>query len=587
MKKESFEIVKLITNAARHCWRAGKLLFLSLVLSSLLKGLSEIAEIYLLQKLFSNVTSYLNAQSSMEQVLFSVILLGIVLILSQGIQLWEYLAQGYFWRIGNGYFHALLHRRLSKEPALSYETPEFLNRWEKAAEGCEDAPTAVECVCHSLCYYIPFFTLTTMYLYRLAPAMVFAMLIILLSALFSEWIKASKTYAFENEVADLKRKSMHYEACIVGTAYVKETRFLGAVGFFLKYYDDSIKKYSEKFIRKEKSNLKSDMMLNFVNIIGYLLIFIILLFYMRRGTVHVVEFATIYFAIDKVKNAMEAMVAMIGETMQSVVRMAFLFDFLKTEESHKVDETISKKSEISLRNVSFSYPLSDKKVLQNIDMEIKCGETVAIVGDNGAGKSTLTKILIGLYPPTEGSVLYGEQETNLFEDRRVMEKISAVFQNFNKYFLTLQENVKIGHFSEKHSCQKLLEKVGVNFKSLQEREDSLLGKEFGGTELSGGEWQRVAIARGLYKNCDVIVLDEPTAAIDPLEESYLFEMFRKISEGKTCVLVTHRMGAVKMADRIFMMEHGKIVEVGTHEELMARGGKYRELFEMQAKWYVR
>ncbi len=585
MNLKKFKTISLVKNAVIYCWRAGKILFFSLILSSIFKCLAEIGEIYFLQALFSNVTLYLNEQNSLKMVVASLCVLGIVLILAQGIELWEYLSQGYFWRRGNGYFHSLLHQRLSQESALSYESPDFMNQWEKAEDGCEDAPSAVECVFHILCYYIPFFTLTTIYLYQLAPAMVLAMAIILLSALVSEGMKASRTYEFEKEVSSLSRTYEHYEECIAEKEYVKETRFLGAMGFFLKCYDDTIKKYCDKYVQKESWNLKINGILSIINVFGYVLIFAMLLFYMKRGNLQVVEFATIYFAIDKVKNAMEDMVGMIGEAMQSVVRMSFLFEFLEMEESYKIDEFVSKKAGISLRNVSFSYPFSDKNVLENINLEIKAGETVAIVGDNGAGKSTLTKILIGLYPPTEGCVMYGEKQLDLYEHARVTEHISGVFQNFNKYFLNLQENIQIGHFEENHSCRKLLEKIGLDCNKLADGEETLLGKEFGGTELSGGEWQRVAIARGLYKTSDVIVLDEPTAAIDPLEESCLFEMFRKISQGKTCILVTHRMGAVKMADRIFMMEQGRIIEEGTHEQLMANGGRYKELFGLQAKWY--
>ncbi len=584
-KEKTIKMAGLAKYAVTHCWYANRLLFLSLVFSSLFKGLYEIAEIYLLQTLFSVVAVYLAEKKNPEQMVGAVLVLGLVLILSQGIQLWEYLSQGYFWRRGNGYFHSLLHQKLAKEPALSYEDSEFLNHWENAAVGCEDVPTAAECICHLLCYYIPFFAMTTIYLYQLAPVMVLAMAVILISALISEKLKAQGTYEFETQAADLNRKLKHYEDCITAKEYVKETRFLGAVGFFMKRYDDTLKTYYKKAFQKESGDLKRSLKLNAVTIAGYLLIFCLMLYYMKSGEIHVIEFATIYFAVDRVKTAMEDMIAMIGEAMQSVVRMSFLFEFLNAEEFCKQDETVSKKTGICFKNVSFSYPSTSKKVLENINLEIKPGETVAIVGDNGAGKSTLTKVLIGLYPPTEGCVMYGENRLDLFEDARVTENISGIFQNFNKYFLTLQENIKIGHFSEEHPCRKLLEQVGVAYKALSEQEDTLLGKEFGGTELSGGEWQRVAIARGLYKTSDVIVLDEPTAAIDPLEESCLFDMFRQISKGKTCILVTHRMGAVKMADRIFMMERGKIIESGTHDELIAQGGKYKELFGLQAKWY--
>ncbi len=226
-----------------------------------------------------------------------------------------------------------------------------------------------------------------------------------------------------------------------------------------------------------------------------------------------------------------------------------------------------------------------KNVITDLSLCVKKGETIAIVGDNGAGKSTLVKLLIGLYQPSEGMVACGGAEGNVYADETGYGNRSAVFQNFSKYYLSLEDNVRISAPKRQQDCKQLLQEVGLNPDRLPGGTCALLGKEFGGAELSGGEWQRIAIARGIYRRSDIIVLDEPTASIDPIEESRLFELFYKVSRGRTCILVTHRMGAVKMADRILMLENGAVIEEGSHMDLMKKRGKYYELYQLQAKWY--
>lgn len=586
MKNKGSNWIHMFSSSIEYSWKAGPFVFFSVIFSSAAKCIFQLAEIYLLQNLFYTITRFAGKECEIQYVYHVIFEMAVVMIISQIVELGEYLAQGYFWRRGNGYLHSLFHRHLSQCDAIEFENSDFLNAVDRACRGCEDAPEAIRNFLQIIFYYIPFCVLTGWYLYKILPIMLLALGVISLSALASELVKANSTYKYENRVAGLNRKMDYYEKYIASREYIKETRFLGIKNFFIKKYDDTLALLKIEFHLKEQFGLKSNMVLNVINVIGYTLVFLILVLCIKRGYVNVVEFATIYFAVEKVKSTLEDVISRVGDTLQNVAKMSFLFEFLdRSAVIIKNNENLPKKENIILKNVSFRYPGTEEDVIKNLSLKINAGETTAIVGDNGAGKSTLVKLLIGLYQPSEGNIIYGNREVKEYSSKAIHENVSAVFQNFGKYWMTLEDNIKISSPWSKKDCRELLKIVGLNVQKFSSEEQEMLGKEFGGSDISGGEWQRVAIARGIYRTSDIIVLDEPTASIDPIEESKLFELFYQISNDRTCILVTHRMGAVKMADRILMLEDGKVIEEGSHAELMAKREKYYKLYNLQSKWY--
>mgnify|MGYP002510806296 CR=1 FL=1 len=240
--------------------------------------------------------------------------------------------------------------------------------------------------------------------------------------------------------------------------------------------------------------------------------------------------------------------------------------------------------QVEVRDISFSYPGVSEPVLKNLSLTISKGERLAIVGRNGAGKTTLVKLLCGLYRPDSGQILFdGEQIGG-------MEGLSAaVFQDFKLFAYTLYDNVVMGR-DEDAELMPIFERVGLEstVEGLPEREHSYLYKLFEptGVELSGGNEQRLAIARALYRDAPVLILDEPTAALDPVSEEEIFHSFREISHGKTSVMISHRLSATRLCDRIVVLQDGCIVEEGSHEELMGvENGIYRNMFETQAQYY--
>jgi ATP-binding cassette subfamily B protein len=248
---------------------------------------------------------------------------------------------------------------------------------------------------------------------------------------------------------------------------------------------------------------------------------------------------------------------------------------------------------IQIKNLSFAYPGSDKPTLKNLNLTIAPGEMIALVGENGAGKTTLAKLLCRLYDPTEGAILWNDRDYRELDLNELRSKIAVVMQDYARFPATLRENVGWGDLPKLESdraIQTVLEEAGVAnlTHKLTHGLETPLGKQLeNGVDLSGGQWQRVSIARSLLRSqAELLVFDEPTAALDPKNEHEIYQIFRTIAQGRMSIVVSHRLALAKIADRIIVLEHGKILEIGTHAELMAKGDRYYEMFTRQASSYL-
>ena len=241
--------------------------------------------------------------------------------------------------------------------------------------------------------------------------------------------------------------------------------------------------------------------------------------------------------------------------------------------------------------VGFRYPGAENWAVRDLSFTLHAGEVLALVGENGAGKTTLVKLLARLYDPVEGRILLDGHDLREYDLEALRAHVGVIFQDFVRYAFTAAENVAVGRIDarddrpriERAATQSLADAV---IRRLPKGYDQIMGKRFRtGVDLSGGEWQKVAIARAYMRDADLLILDEPTAALDARSEFEVFERFKELSAGKTAVLISHRFSTVRMADRILVLERGRIEEVGTHEQLLASGKRYAELFELQAAGY--
>jgi ATP-binding cassette subfamily B protein len=243
------------------------------------------------------------------------------------------------------------------------------------------------------------------------------------------------------------------------------------------------------------------------------------------------------------------------------------------------------------RNVSFAYPGTERRVLKDFNFTLRTGERIALIGENGQGKTTVVKLITRLYDPTEGQILLDGIDLREYNLEDLHQEIGVIFQDFMRYEMTARENIAIGRVELPHTEEEI--EIAAR-KSLAEgvidkmphRYDQILGRRFeGGVDLSGGEWQKIALARAYLRDAQLLVLDEPTAALDAKSELEVFQRFAELTEGKMALLISHRFSTVRMADRIVVLEGGRLVEEGTHQQLIALGGRYAEMFEMQAASY--
>ena len=253
------------------------------------------------------------------------------------------------------------------------------------------------------------------------------------------------------------------------------------------------------------------------------------------------------------------------------------------------DKNISFKT-VEFKNVSFKYPDTDKIILDGVSFTIENGKHYAFVGVNGAGKTTITKLITGLYTNYEGEILVDSRPLKELAQARIKGLSSVVYQDFAKYYISLYDNIALGNLetNDRKPVESAVELVGLSeaVDNLKDGLDTPLGKILeNGADLSGGEWQRAAMARSVLSSAPLKILDEPTAALDPIAESMVYQNFERISKGMTTVFISHRLGSTKLADVIHVLSDGKIAESGSHNELMAKNGIYREMFDSQAEWY--
>lgn len=301
-------------------------------------------------------------------------------------------------------------------------------------------------------------------------------------------------------------------------------------------------------------------------------------------------------ALQRGQSALQGLLGNLSSLYEDNLFLANLYEFLDlkpklVEPLHPKSLPQPFKSSITFNNVSFQYSTTTRQALFDINLTIKPGEVVALVGENGSGKTTLVKLLCRLYDPTSGNITIDGIDLREFNTTDLRRQISVIFQDYAKYHFTAAENIWLGNIDIPQNHEDVIKaayRSGADevIKSLPNGYDTILGKLFDqGEELSIGQWQKIALARAFLRNSQVIILDEPTSAMDPKAEEEVFEKFRQLIKGQAAILISHRLSTVKMADRIYLLEYGKIVESGTHEELMQLGGSYAHLFETQAKNY--
>lgn len=433
-----------------------------------------------------------------------------------------------------------------------------------------------------------------------------ALIIVLatIPALFLRRYQTEQQYKMNQWNSFEGQMQMYLGWVITKRKYVKEMRFYQLYDYVEDKYDESVLKVYNEQIKLTRRSLYTELASNILLYGSIAVALALISIEIFQGAAKIGAFMLIYNSVRNIQNALLSIASSVDyissegrylEDYETVMNyeeenMEPVSDTgTKSENKHVPDRDAD--VEITFDHVTFSYPGSEREVIRDLSLTIKPGEKIAIVGENGSGKSTFVALLTGLYSPTKGRILINGKD---IQDNLTFlrEKISCTMQDFLHYSSTITENVQIGDLSHSHEtgdAEEALRKADLveYVNSLEKKGDTYLGNiHEGSIDLSGGQWQKLAMARNLYKEqAKVMLLDEPTAALDPLAESRLYKEFAALTQDKTVLLISHRLGVTKIVDRVLVFDNGKIAEDGTHEELYSADRLYTKMYNAQMQWY--
>lgn len=396
------------------------------------------------------------------------------------------------------------------------------------------------------------------------------------------------------------RRESYISAQAVDSAAGKDIRIYRLMDWFLRKYDESLKEMGKIYGAIHDWYVFRNIVHAFLQLMMNGLSFGLLVHMLVRGELTPAEFVFYIGLVSGFSQYFEDALRQIMSFNNTSASISYIREFLETKDTwnrgegmgeKRMEQIRSQAVKLELRNVSFTYPGSETPTLKNISTVIRPGEKVALIGLNGAGKTTLVKLICGFYHPTEGEILLNDIPIQKFNREEYYSLVSVLFQDSTLLALTLDENLtgQTAEKTDRRKLKKVLELSGFAdvYEGLSKKGDTLLVKELNrnSTDFSGGERQKMLFARTLYQNAPLVILDEPTAAMDPLAENELYMNYGKAMENKTGIYISHRLSSTRFCDRILLLEHGEIIEEGTHEGLLAGKTRYAELFEVQSQYY--
>ena len=557
---------------------------------AVMNGLSFALAVVATQRLFDAVSDAASGKAGYGDCVFRLLMLAAVTFGQQiinGIQ--NFHGMGVLLPKSAGRLTALIHNKIKRIDPVKFEDTDFLDNLNKAKEGVRAITMFCMLVFACISFYGIYFVAIGVYLFRLKPMLIVTLLLAFIPAMLAQIFNVRIFAGLEEESAPLRREYDYYKKAICDREYFKETRILGAFHFFYNLYENTLKVLTGKVWKAERKVALLQLMLDFTTFAGMAASAYMLFTATMSGEITAGMFAAVFAALTQIFAIMQEVVKQhMGNMNRDIGKVVNFIRLLDMPERGGREGEIDFTGGIAAENISFRYPGRESFSVKDVSVNIGEKETIAIVGENGAGKSTLVRLLTGIYLPTQGKVSIGGLDTAEYAPASVYKGISGVFQKYQRYKMTLKENVAISDDTIEADDDKIcsvLEEAG--FEKDRIGLDDMLSPEYGGIDISGGQWQRVAIARGLYRVNGFIVLDEPTSAIDPIEETLVYKQFARLAEGKCALIVTHRIGSAKLADRIIVMDGGRIADMGTHDELISRPGQYAKMWEAQAGWYER
>ncbi len=593
--KDSFKALKTIPRFFKEIYRSSPRLFYINAFSRLINAFTPVVilwvgkmiideiilQVSLTDKDFSQLWKYVAIELAVA-ILSD--LLGRVINLTDGL-------------LGDLYSNASSEKIIRKTAELTIaqlEDPEFYDKLERART---QTNSRVDLMSNALGQAESLISMVSLIagLVYFEPILILILVLSIIPSFINEAKFSSTRYSLARSWTAERRELDYLRFIGANNQTAKEIKLFGLTDFIADRFKNLSGDYYEL---NKKLSLKQSFYGSIFNILGvlsYYGAYIFIIFRVLSGVISIGELTFLSGSFNRLRNNLQGFFSRFTRISESALYLQDYFDFidLSIEKTNEVKtpmpKTILKGFEIN--DLHFAYPGSEHEVLKGVTFKMNAGEKMAFVGQNGAGKTTLIKLFLRFYEPTQGEILLDGININKFDIDEYRNRFGVIFQDFFKYEFTLRENIAVGNIAEvendeiiKYAASKSLAEQVVNEMSdgLQQR----LGRRFyKGTELSGGQWQKVALARAYMKDADIMVLDEPTSALDAQAEFDVFERFIALTKGKTSIIISHRFSTVRMADRILVLQDGRVLELGTHQELMENPKLYRELFELQAAGY--
>jgi ATP-binding cassette subfamily B protein len=429
-----------------------------------------------------------------------------------------------------------------------------------------------------------------------APGLIALLLVGLVPAFLGELHFSARSYSLDFGRTPERRELDYVRQTGASVETAKEVKIFGLNAFLIERY----RTLAEGFYRANRALARRraawGTLLTAIGTLGYYGAYALIAWRTVRGDFTIGDLTFLAGSFRRLRTLLDSLLSGFSQVAGQALYLDDLFSFFEVQpEIVSAPDARPFPARIErgfvFEDVGFRYPGAERWAVRHLSFTLKAGEVIALVGENGAGKTTLVKLLARLYDPDEGRILLDGHDLRGYDLDSLRGNIGVIFQDFVRYHLTAAENIAVGRIEARADRERIVEAARRSLADeviarLPQGYDQVIGKRFRtGIELSGGEWQKIGIARAYMRDAQVLILDEPTAALDARSEFEVFQRFKELSAGKTAVLISHRFSTVRMADRILVLDQGRIEAAGTHTELMAERGRYAELFELQASGY--
>jgi ATP-binding cassette subfamily B protein len=508
-------------------------------------------------------------------------------------------------RLGTDVNVAILERSIALE-LRHFEDPEFYDKLTRARREASSRPVSLVTESFSLVQNLLTLVGYGALLLRYSPWAVLVLLVATVPATIAEMRYSKTAFRLRNWRSPESRRLMYLEYVLANDEHAKEVKLFGLGPLFLGRYKELAERFHREDSRLATRRSIVTHLLSLVATFTFYGAYASMAILAAVGRLTLGNMTLYVLAFRNGQQAFQSILGGIGSIYEHNLYMSNLFAYLDDTAKTAIGGSVARRGPgpddvpavrmehgIRLENVSFRYPGKDDWVLRDISVFVPRGQSIAIVGANGAGKTTLVKLVTRLYRPNEGRLFLDGKNLDEWDERELASRFGVVFQDFNQYQLKLRENVGVGsvdHLDDTTRIERALRRGGAEavVSGLASGIETPLGRWFqDGAELSGGQWQKLALARAFMREqADILVLDEPTASLDAEAEAAVFSRFRELAEGRTTIIISHRFPTVRMADRILVLENGKITEDGTHAALLAADKTYARLYRLQAEGYA-